>query len=91
MGTIAALLAAAWVASRQAYFLGTDGSGLVTLYRGLPYEGPFGLRLYEQVAAGTVPASTLEASRRATLLDHRLRDRGNAVGVLADLEAGRLQ
>lgn len=91
LGAVAALLAAAWVASRQAYFLGTDGTGLVTLYRGLPYEGPFGLRLYEQEAAGTVPASTLDPGRRSTLLDHRLRDRSNAVGVLADLEAGRLE
>ena len=32
--------------SRQVYFLGTNDAGLVTLYRGIPYELPFGVDLY---------------------------------------------
>ena len=34
--------------SRQVYFIGTNDAGLVTLYRGVPYELPFGIDLYEQ-------------------------------------------
>ena len=42
--------------SRQVYFLGTNDAGLVTLYRGVPYELPFGIDLYEQQYASGVPA-----------------------------------
>ena len=42
--------------SRQVYFVGTNDAGLVTLYRGVPYELPFGVDLYEQEYASGVPA-----------------------------------
>ena len=38
----------AWYGNRQVWFLGTDGGGRVALYRGLPYELPFGIDLYQQ-------------------------------------------
>ena len=34
--------------SRQVYFVGTNDAGLVTLYRGVPYDLPFGVDLYEE-------------------------------------------
>ena len=39
--------------ARQIYFLGTDDNGRVALFRGLPYELPFGINLYsEQYSIG---------------------------------------
>ena len=51
-----AVLGGLYVLSRQVYFVGTNDGGLVTLYRGVPYELPFGIELYEQEYASGVPA-----------------------------------
>ena len=40
------LVGGLFFATRQAWFLGTDPAGRVALYRGLPYELPFGIDLY---------------------------------------------
>ncbi|MCB0830211.1 MAG: Stp1/IreP family PP2C-type Ser/Thr phosphatase, partial [Solirubrobacterales bacterium] len=40
------LVGGLFVATRQAWFLGTDPAGRVALYSGLPYELPFGIDLY---------------------------------------------
>ena len=85
-----AVLVAAWQASRQVYFVGTDGTGLVTLYRGLPFDGPFGLSLYEPVAVSSVPAASIAPPRRARILDHELRSRDDAADLVAQLEQGRI-
>ena len=45
---IAAIGFGAWWGNRQVWFLGTDGAGRVALYRGLPYELPFGIKLYDE-------------------------------------------
>src|SRR5690606_38555329 len=37
------LVGGLFVATRQAWFLGTDPGGRVALYRGLPFELPFGI------------------------------------------------
>ena len=42
--------------SRQVYFVGTNDGGLVTLYRGMPYDLPLGINLYQQEYASAVPA-----------------------------------
>ena len=45
----------------QVYFVGQDDRGLVTLYRGVPYELPLGIDLYEPRYVSSVPARTLIA------------------------------
>jgi hypothetical protein len=76
--------------SRQVYFLGTNDAGLVTLYRGVPYELPFGLELYDEEYASGVPARAIPASRRGRVLDHEWRGREDAVDLLRTLERGQL-
>jgi PPM family protein phosphatase len=76
-------------ASRQLYFVGTDGAGLITLYRGVPYELPLGIKLYTREYESTVPASALPARQRSHVLDHRLRGRGDAVDLVRSLERSR--
>jgi protein phosphatase len=76
--------------SRQVYFIGTNDAGLVTLYRGVPYELPFGLELYEEEYASGVPAGAIPDRRRGRVLDHEWRGREDAVDLLRALERGQL-
>jgi PPM family protein phosphatase len=79
-----------YAASRQVYFVGTNDAGLVTLYRGLPYDLPLGIRLYEQEYASGVPAREIPRTRRNRVLDHSWRDRSDARDLVRQLEQGRL-
>ncbi len=98
--TVAGLLALAavvflvggggYIATRQLYFLGTNGQGTVVLYRGLPYVLPFGIPLYETYYVSGVPASTIPAGRRAALLNHDLRSQAKGQDLVNDLELGKI-
>ncbi|HVD56752.1 MAG TPA: Stp1/IreP family PP2C-type Ser/Thr phosphatase [Thermoleophilaceae bacterium] len=90
LAVLAALLGGLYVLSRQVYFLGTDDAGLVTLYRGVPYELPFGLELYHEEYASGVPARAIPGRRRERVLDHEWRGREDAVDLLRALERGQL-
>jgi serine/threonine protein phosphatase PrpC len=79
-----------WVGSRAVYFLGTDSHGLVAVYRGVPYDLPAGIRLYEKFYVSGVPASTLSAARREDLLDHSLRSERDASDLVDQLELGKV-
>jgi protein phosphatase len=80
-----------WAGSRQFYFVGTDDRGLVTLYRGLPYELPFGLELWEEEYSTAVPGRSLPETRRDNVLDHSLRSKGDAVDLIKQVERGELE
>jgi PPM family protein phosphatase len=88
---VGAVLVGFWVGSRQFYFVGTDDRGLVALYRGLPYELPLGIELWESEYATGVPARLLPESRRDRVLDHRLRSKGDAVDLINQVERGELE
>ena len=87
---VLALLAGAVVGAmaglRSVYFVGQDGRGLVTLYRGVPYELPLGIDLYESQYVSSVPARSLSPTQRRRLLDHQLRSREDAAKIVRDLE-----
>ena len=84
---ILALLAfGAAYANRQVWFLGSDESGRVSLYRGLPYELPFGIELYSERYASPVQADTLPPRRREAATDHEIRSRADAVSLIEDIE-----
>lgn len=84
------IAAGGYLATRQLYFIGTDPQGVVTIYRGLPYDLPLGVHLYETVYVSGVPATLIPADRRAALLDNRLRSQDNAINVVRSLELGRI-
>jgi protein phosphatase len=87
---VAAVLAGLWFLSRQVYFVGTNDAGLVTVYKGLPYELPFGIDLYEEDYASGMPARAIPGIRRARVLDHEWRSRSDAVDLVRALERGQL-
>jgi protein phosphatase len=79
-----------YLATRQLFFLGTDPQGIVTVYRGLPYDLPLGLRLYETVYVSGVPATAVPAPRRAKLFDHQLRSQNDVISLVHAAELGQL-
>jgi len=83
---LAAVAFGAWYGNRQVWFLGTDDSGRVSLYRGLPYELPFGLALYEERYASPVQTEALSRLRRESVADHDFRSREDAVSLIEDIE-----
>jgi serine/threonine protein phosphatase PrpC len=87
---LAGVVAGLYALSRQVYFLGTNDAGLVTIYRGIPYELPLGVELFEEEYASGVPARAIPNSRRARVLDHEWRSREDAVDLLRALERGQL-
>ena len=87
---VAALLGGLYALSRQVYFVGTNDAGLVTVYKGVPYELPLGVDLYEEDYASGMPARAIPAPRRERVLDHEWRSRDDAVDLVRALERGEL-
>jgi protein phosphatase len=77
-----------YLASRQLYFIGTDSRGIVTVYRGFPYDLPAGIHLYETYVVSGVPASLVPADRRHQFFDNQLRSQKDALTLVHQLELG---
>ena len=90
LAVLAAVVTGLYALSRQVYFIGTNDAGLVTLYRGIPYELPFGVNLYEEEYPSGVPARAIPDRRRDRVLDHEWRSREDAVDLIRALERGQL-
>jgi PPM family protein phosphatase len=90
LAVVTGVVVGLYALSRQVYFIGTNDAGLVTLYRGVPYELPFGLELYQEEYASGVPARAIPDRRRGRVLDHEWRGREDAVDLLRALERGQL-
>jgi PPM family protein phosphatase len=90
LAVLAGIVTGLYALSRQVYFIGTNDAGLVTIYRGVPYELPFGLDLYEEEYPSGVPARAIPDSRRERVLDHEWRSREDAVDLIRALERGQL-
>jgi PPM family protein phosphatase len=97
-GTIGAVLvvlallgAGIYVGLQSVYFIGTNGRGLITLYRGVPFKLPGNVPLYSSDFVSGVSASTVPPARRRALLDHSLRSEANAAALIHSLELGQLE
>jgi PPM family protein phosphatase len=86
---VGAIAFGAWYGNRQVWFLGTDDGGRVALYRGLPYELPLGISLYDERYASPIQTSGLPAKRREAVSGHDLRSRSDAVSLIEDVEASQ--
>jgi PPM family protein phosphatase len=73
---------------RRVYFIGED-RGLVTLYRGVPYDLPLGIDLYQSRYVSSVPVRALSPVERRRLLDHQLRSKKDASDLVRRLERGK--
>jgi protein phosphatase len=91
-----ALLVAAAVAfgavlgAHQVWFIGTEqsrGEDRLALFRGLPYELPFGIELFSAQELTGVPLQALPQGRREVATNHELRSEDDARSLLEDLES----
>jgi len=87
---LALLASGAYLASQSVYFIATNSRGLVTIYRGVPFELLGGLKLYSSDYVSGVSAARLSVQRRQTLLDHSLRSEKDAAELVRQLELGEL-
>ena len=81
-----------WTASRAVYFVGADEDrgNVVTIYRGLPIDLPFGAKLYSRYAGSGVTLESVPPARRATFTNHKLRSKDDAENLVIQLERGQL-
>jgi protein phosphatase len=84
---LALAIGALVVVDRSVYFVGTNNDGFITLYRGLPYDLPLGIRLYSTRYVSGVPALSIAPARRQRVLDHQLRSRGDAADLIRSLDS----
>ncbi|HEY5427749.1 MAG TPA: Stp1/IreP family PP2C-type Ser/Thr phosphatase [Solirubrobacteraceae bacterium] len=80
----------AYLASREYFFIGTNSDGIVTIFRGFPYNLPVGIHMYEQFYVSGVPVAAVPADRRTQLLNHQLRSQGSAISLVHAAELGQL-
>ena len=83
---VAAIVAGGLFAMRQVWFVGTDSAGRVALYRGLPYDLPLGIDLYDKHYASPVQTATLPKRRQEAVTGHELRSRDDAESLVSDIE-----
>jgi protein phosphatase len=79
-----------YLATRTLFFVGTNSQGILTVYRGLPYDLPFGIHLYETFYVSGAPVQLVPTARRPQLLNHQLRSQDSAVALVRDAELGQL-
>ena len=84
---VAAVGFAAVLGARQVWFLGTNDADQLALYRGLPYDLPFGIELYSEQATSDVSLQALPETRREVAINHELRSQDDARSLLEDLES----
>jgi protein phosphatase len=93
LAVVLPLIVGAWLATRAVYFIGTDPADdrTVAIFRGLPYELPLGIELYEHYYDSGVTLADVPAARRSSITDHRLRSRDDAEDLVIALEKGEVE
>jgi PPM family protein phosphatase len=86
---VGAIVFGATYGLRHVWFLGTDEAGRVALYRGVPYELPFGIKLYSEKYSAPVHTDALPERRKDAVTGHSVRSRDDAVKLLEEIERGQ--
>src|SRR6202000_2844038 len=74
---------------RHIWFLGTDDAGRVTLYRGVPYELPFGVKLWSEKYSAPIQTGSLPPKRQDAVTGDGLRSHAGATELLEEIERGQ--
>jgi protein phosphatase len=93
LAVVLPLLVGAWLATRAVYFVGTDPADgrTVAIFRGLPYELPLGVELYESYYRSGVTLAEVPEARRERFVDHQLRSRDDAEDLVIALEKDQIE
>lgn len=87
---VVSVLLGGYFASQTVYFVG-NYKGLVSIYRGVPYELPGGYELYRLNYTSGIPVSELSSEEQKAILDHKLRALGQANELVSKLERGEVK
>jgi protein phosphatase len=90
LALVGVLVLAAVLATQAVYFIGTNSYGQVTVYNGIPYTLPGGLRLYTQYFVSGVTAAELSPLERGRLFNNELRSQNSATSLVSQLELNRI-
>jgi serine/threonine protein phosphatase PrpC len=83
---VALVVGGAVLFARSIYFLGTDDQGNVAVYRGVPYQLPFGVSLYSKQYSIPVQEGSLSVERQRTVTGHTLRGKDDATSLATDIQ-----
>jgi serine/threonine protein phosphatase PrpC len=86
VAVVVAVVVGAVLFVRSIYFLGTDDGGNVAVYRGLPYELPFGVSLYSKQYSIPVQEGALSEDRQRAVTGHTLRGKDDATSLADDIQ-----
>jgi PPM family protein phosphatase len=86
---IGCVLLGAYFASQTVYFVGSN-DGFVSVYRGLPYDLPAGVKLYSVNYESGAPVDELTPAQKHTITAHKLRSKSDAQDLVRQLETGEL-
>jgi PPM family protein phosphatase len=78
------------LAVRSVYFVGAGEQGFVTVYRGLPYDLPLGIDLYQTNYVSPITVDQVPRGRRASVTDQELRSQNDAYDLVRRLELGQV-
>jgi hypothetical protein len=87
---VAVVALGALLAGQAVYFIGTDSYGQVTVYNGIPYTLPGGVRLYTQYFVSGVTAAELSPLERGRLFNNQLRSQASATHLVSQLELDQI-
>jgi protein phosphatase len=77
-------------ANQAVYFVGTDSAGRVSVFNGLPYDLPAGLKLYSTYFVSGVTVAELSPAERTRLLNNQMRSFDDATDLVRRLELGQI-
>ncbi len=86
LAVLALVAFAAVTGIRTIWFIGVNDEDQVAIYRGLPYELPFGIDLYSEQEATEASFEALPEDRRGVATDHEWRNEDDARDLAANLE-----
>jgi protein phosphatase len=90
VGVLAVLATAGLLAAQSVYFIGTDSNGQITVYNGLPYTLPGGIRLYTRYFVSGITVAELSTLEKTRLFNNELRSQASATHLVSQLELGRI-
>jgi len=87
LAIVAGFTVAGIYGARQIYFLGVDEGGRIGLYRGVPYDLPLGIELYDERYSSPVQADALPPEQQTVVTGHELRSREDAESLIEEYES----
>jgi hypothetical protein len=91
LAVLAVIVTGTVLAIQTVYFVSTSASGQVTIYNGVPYALPGGVRLYTRYFVSGITAAELSKGERRRLFNNELRSQAGASNLVRALELHEVQ